>query len=160
MRNYAVVSLGCLGLCLLAFSLPASSAGSNGEVTGVEHVVRKFWTGFDDGKFIDSVDFPLTIVEVTEHGSGTHFVRSRQDIDTEIKRIRERGKTPTPLKATPAAFKVQMLNPQLATVSYRLHVPHRRVGSRTFAEQTLPMTTILEKKKGWRIIFSTYPEQS
>ena len=134
----------------------------------IEAVIRQFWEGlgsFDADKIKQSADWPVTIVEASPSGATrTTVLRSPQEVDEEFTKVvsdaaRRKGKSEfygTQL----LLFRVQMLNPNLASVSYRYQLlrdiadatPRGKVPGRN---ALAVLRRDPERGNRWRIVFTT-----
>jgi hypothetical protein len=134
-----------------------------------EGVIRSFWQGlgeYDFDKLKSVVDLPLTIIEASETNSRQASVfRNPAELDEEFKK--------SPASAVERhrsefygtkllAFRVVMLSPNLASVSYSYRLPHDLITKnplrkdKLFAGLTLMRRDAKEGNR-WRIILMTLP---
>jgi hypothetical protein len=134
----------------------------------VEIVIRKFWDDLgrlDADGLKETMAWPVTIVEASTAGNKQNVLRTPQEFDEEFKRTPEaavaRGKSEF-YGTTVAGFSVQMLNANLASVSYDCQLPRDIVGARGPNAARFHALTVLSRDPDhgnkWRIIFITVPK--
>lgn len=127
-----------------------------GENENIKMTLIRFWStpGSKNGASTKSIyAFPVSFIEVTPVHTQTHFVFTEKDFDAELKnKVARVG-----LNARLTQLKIRLINQNLASATYKLFIPRRKVSSRIFKAQTLSMQTLLKKDTSWKIMFSTIP---
>ena len=135
----------------------------------IETVVRQFWEGLgrlDAEGMKMLLDWPVTIVEAAEVGNKQSVIHNPQEFDESFKRTPEaalaRGKSEF-YGTRLGGFNVQMLNANLASVSYVCQLPKDIVAknpasrSERFKAQTM-LRRDPQRGNKWRIVFITVPK--
>lgn len=134
-----------------------------------EAVIRSFWQGLgelDFEKMKSVIDLPLTLIEVSENNSRASKVfRNTAELDEEFKQAPASAveKHRSEFYGTKLlAFRVTMLSPNLASVSYSYRLPHELVVRNPQRKDKLFTGLTLMRRDGkegnrWRIVLITIP---
>ena len=180
-KQYAVLTVSAATL-LLAFNVAAQdysvvpALGQHAKKTrpdntpqDIEAVIRQFWDGLghlDADKMKQSLDWPVTIIESSMTNSKQAIaLRNPLEFDEEFKRTPasavEKGRSEF-FGTKLLAFRVEMLGPNLASVTYSYHLPRDLVARDPKSKGgVFNAVTVLRRnpREGnrWRIVFITVP---
>lgn len=156
-------------LGLLIYSAPEVLAQeASGKVPDeIELSIRQFWDGlgsYDTNKIKQSVDWPFMIVEASAARAKTPaVVRNPLDLDQEFAKSAPdaaRRKNKSEFFGTKlASFRVELLNPNLASVSYTYELPQDIAETNPKGSVSGNALAVLrrdpERDNKWRIVFIT-----
>jgi hypothetical protein len=137
--------------------------------TEIKMVINQFWEGLgrlDSEGMKQLLDWPVTIVEASDTGNKQSVISNPQEFDDAFKRTPEaavaRGKSEF-YGTTLSGFNVQMLNANLASVSYACRLPKDIVAKNPSSRPAeFKALTVLRREPSrsnkWRIVFITVPK--